>query len=124
MHGLCGNGTLEAGLTVPPRFSYSGGTPGGIVGPGVGRPPSCGDSAGPSRSERRFVEPLAPPSAPCFRNSALGGLRRAPPVCPTAGVPQGAHSVWEWGALAYAGARPSVVMTREKNPGLHDRNPG
>ena len=44
VHGLCGNGTLEAGLTVPPVFPTAG-VPQGVYSPGVGRPPSCGDSA-------------------------------------------------------------------------------
>ena len=43
-----------------PRSSYGGGTPGSVVSPGVGRPPSCGDSAGPSRwFDFRAVFPYA-----------------------------------------------------------------
>ena len=50
VHGLCGNGTLEAGLTVPPVFLLRG-YPGSakLV---LGRHPSCGVSAGPSRCAR------------------------------------------------------------------------
>ncbi|MGB7631276.1 MAG: hypothetical protein WBM29_09360, partial [Candidatus Deferrimicrobium sp.] len=51
VHGLFGNGTLEAGLTVPPPFFLLRGYPTGAK-LGVGRPPSCGDSTGPSRCGR------------------------------------------------------------------------
>jgi hypothetical protein len=47
VHGLFGNGTLEAGLTVPPCSSYCGGTPGSAFRTGVGRPPPAATPPGP-----------------------------------------------------------------------------
>jgi len=49
VHGLFGNGTLKAGLTLPPVFLLRGyPTSAKLV---VGRPASCGDFAG--RMKRR-----------------------------------------------------------------------
>ena len=47
VHGLCGNGTLEAGLTVPPVLPTAGVPQGANFVWEWGAPPSSGDSAGP-----------------------------------------------------------------------------
>jgi hypothetical protein len=61
-------------LRLHPPFFLQRGYPRERISYGSGAPPSCGGSAGP----------------PCV----------VPPVCPTAGVPQGAYFVREWGPLS------------------------
>ena len=97
------------------------------------RPPRCERGALPAellphlragKHSRRFAPVLSIRARPCSSQRppscrfSAGGLpaRGNPPsvvpsVCPTAGVPQGAHFIREWGALRFSGGAGNRAKT-------------
>ena len=77
VHGLFGNGTLEAGLTVPPVLPTAGVPQGSVVRPGVGRPPPAAAPPDPPASCPPFVLMEGTPGS-VFHTGVGPALRRGP----------------------------------------------